>query len=65
MLPTIFRDEITIDGIRMYVKDDETLVMADTWDKLFKSPPKGEMNLKTKGDNPCKKLLFINDKKSY
>jgi hypothetical protein len=59
MLPTIFRDEVIIDNVRIYIKDDGTEVHADTWDKLFKSPPKGEMNLKTKGDNPNKQKLWM------
>ena len=31
-----FKDEQIIDGIRFYIKDDDSLVIADQWDKMFK-----------------------------
>jgi hypothetical protein len=65
MLPTIFRDEVIIDNVRIYIKDDGTEVHADTWDKLFKSPPKGKMDLKTKGNNPNKQKLWMKNIKGY
>ena len=66
-MQNIFRDEQIINGIRYYIKDDglDTLVVADTWDRLFKPISTGKPDLHTKGDNPNRKYLYLKGKKSY
>jgi len=64
MLPILFRDEVIIQGVRFYIKDDGTEVHADTWDRLFKNPVKGKI-IKSKGMNPNKSKRWLNNQKSY
>lgn len=66
-MQNIFRDEQIIDGTRFYIKDDSegTLVIADKWDAMFKPVSTGKPNLKTKGLNPDRRKLWMQNKKSY
>lgn len=59
--------ETTIDGVRYYVKDDGGLIIADKWDFYFKLNHgiKMKTNKKHKGENVCRKVGWLKDKKSY
>jgi hypothetical protein len=59
-----FKDEQIIDGIRFYIKDDDSLVIADQWDKMFKPEKlKPIFDRKYKGLNCNKKTELFNPNK--
>ena len=62
-----FQDEQTIDGVRYYIKDDMSLVIADKWDEMFipKHRSKPVLNKKWKGENPDKRNAWVKGVKSY
>lgn len=62
-MPVIIEDDV-----EYYVKPDGAKIIKSVWDKLYGlDKPKGKIlpQNASKGDNSCKKNLWMKNKKSY